>query len=261
MYQLTYNYLGRRGSHLASLLVLTLITHPILAQEKRPATTGTAGVLTASSGPATQVGSAPFTSASMVKPLEGGRDARGPNLQRSGVHLSADLQAQQQTSAPPAKRFISISDAVSIFLQQNLQLVAARYDIDTAEAEKLTARLRPNPEFSVGSSDLPLDLTGNLLAEQTFSYSISQTFELGGKRRKRIDAANANSDLARAQFEAVLWQLTNDLKKKFYTVLLDQSLLKLAKENQKTFDETIKHTTELFQSGEISGSGPETPRS
>jgi outer membrane protein, heavy metal efflux system len=36
-------------------------------------------------------------------------------------------------------------------------------------------------------------------------------------------------------------------------VLLAEALLKLATENQKTFAETIKHTTELYQVGEISG--------
>jgi cobalt-zinc-cadmium efflux system outer membrane protein len=169
--------------------------------------------------------------------------------------ISSEIVARlaQQTPAPPTKRPITISDAVSIFLQQNFLLVAARYDIDTAEAEKLTARLRPNPQVTVGFQDLPLDFSGSFLKQQQFSYGISQTFELGGKRRKRIDAANANSDVAQAQFQMVLWQLTNDLKKKFYTVLLDESLLKLAQENQKTFAETIKHTSELVQLGEISG--------
>ena len=57
------------------------------------------------------------------------------------------VPAQQtpQTPAPaPAKRSVTLADAVEIFLRQNLQLLAARYDVETAEAEKLTARLRPN---------------------------------------------------------------------------------------------------------------------
>jgi hypothetical protein len=54
-----------------------------------------------------------------------------------------------QASTPSPKRLLTISDAVTIFMQQNLQLVAARYDIDTADAEKLTARLRPNPQVTV----------------------------------------------------------------------------------------------------------------
>jgi cobalt-zinc-cadmium efflux system outer membrane protein len=142
---------------------------------------------------------------------------------------------------------------VAIFLRQNFQLIAARYDIDSAEAEKLTARLRPNPDISVGFSGLPLGLSGNLLAEQQYSYSIAQTFELGGKRAKRIGVANASTDVTRAQFEMAVWQLTNDLKKKFYAVILNQALFNLAKENEATFAETIKHTEELVKAGEISG--------
>ena len=167
--------------------------------------------------------------------------------------ILAMSQDQQQAPANLAKRSLTVADAVSIFLQQNLQLVAARYDIDLADAEKLTARLRPNPQLTVNTADLPLGFSGPLIKEQTYSYGISETFELGGKQSKRIAEANANSDLARAGFQIVLWQLTNDVKKKFYAVLLTESLLKLAEENQKTFAEIVKHTTEVFQLGEISG--------
>ncbi len=165
---------------------------------------------------------------------------------------ASTVRTQAPQTGPPGQT-ITLSDAVSIFLNKNFQLIAARYDIDTADAEKLTARLRPNPDVSVGFSGLPLNLSGNLLTEQQYSYSIAQTFELGGKRSKRIGVANANSDVARAQFEMAVWQLTNDLKKKFYTVILNQSLLNLAEENEKTFTETVKHTEELVQAGELAG--------
>jgi cobalt-zinc-cadmium efflux system outer membrane protein len=169
------------------------------------------------------------------------------------IDLAARLNAAPQTTVPAASRSITLANAVEIFMQQNLQLVAARYDIDTAEAEKLTARLRPNPQFSLGISDLPVNLSGPLIKEQTYDYTISQTFEMGGKRNKRIDVANKNADVARGQFETTVWQLTNDLKRKFYTVLLNRALLDLARENQKTFAETIKDTSELVKAGEIAG--------
>jgi cobalt-zinc-cadmium efflux system outer membrane protein len=174
--------------------------------------------------------------------------------EKSAIPLQRiDIATEPQNQAPTMTRPITLSDAVQIFLQHNLQLVAARYDIDTADAEKLTARLRPNPELDISFEDLPVNLRGPFITEQTYNYGISQTFELGGKRSKRIDAANANADLARGQFEMAVWQLTNDLKRKFYTVVLAQSLLNLARENQKTFDETIKFTSELVQVGEIAG--------
>jgi cobalt-zinc-cadmium efflux system outer membrane protein len=173
----------------------------------------------------------------------------------SGLTLLAiavsSIQAQDKPATP--KRSITLDDAVEIFLRQNLELVAGRYDIETAEAEKLTARLRPNPQLTVGLSDLPLNLSGPFIKEQTYSYGVSRTIELGGKRSKRIDVANANSDVAHGQFQMTVWQLTNDLKRKFYTVVLNQSLLNLARENEATFTEIVKHTTELVNAGEISG--------
>lgn len=163
------------------------------------------------------------------------------------------LHARQQQPPLLAKRSITLSEAMVIFLQQNLQLVAGRFDIALADAEKLTARLRPNPEFSADVGDIPLNFTGKFFNERETTVGLSQTLELGGKRSKRIDAANANAELARAEFQTTIWQLTNDLKKKFYTVVLAESLFKLANENQKTFAEIIKHSTELYQLGEISG--------
>jgi len=111
------------------------------------------------------------------------------------------VSAQTATSSQQ-KRIVTLSDAVSIFLQQNLDLIAARYDVDSVEAEKLSAAVRPNPEVAFGSEGLPLGFNGSFLSSQTFTYNISQDFELGKKRAKRITAANANSELARAQFQA-----------------------------------------------------------
>ena len=165
-----------------------------------------------------------------------------------------NLATETQTSAPAAsKRSVTLAEAIEIFMRQNLQLVAARYDIETADAEKLTARLRPNPQLSVGLSDLPVNLSGPIIKEQTYDYGVSRAIELGGKRSKRIETADANSEVARGQFQMVVWQLTNDLKRKFYTVVLNQSLLTLAQENETTFAEIVKHTTELMNAGEISG--------
>ena len=164
------------------------------------------------------------------------------SLVTSFAVVVSGIQAQEkpQTQAPAtSRRSVTLADAVEIFMRQNLELVAARYDIETADAEKLTARLRPNPQISVGLSDLPVNLSGPIIKEQTYDYGVSRTFELGGKRSKRIETADANSDLARGQFQMVVWQLTNDLKRKFYTVLLNQSLLNLARENETTFAEIV----------------------
>ena len=186
-------------------------------------------------------------------PLRAQEKARPQPLQGINADISRMLRAPQQPAPATGKKSLTLADAVTVFLQQNLQLVAGRYDIAMADAEKLTAKLRPNPEFDASFDDLPLNFSGKFFQEQEIAYGISQTFELGGKRGKRIDAANANAELARAEFETTVWQLTNDLKKKFYTTVLAESQLKLSRDNQSTFAEIIKRSTELQQLGEISG--------
>jgi len=179
--------------------------------------------------------------------------AQAPAVPAQSVTVGSQPQAVNQIPTPGIKRPINLTEAIDIFMQRNLQLIAARYDIDTAEAEKITAKLRPNPQVNIGFSGLPVSLRGPLITEQTYDYGISQMFELGGKRGKRIDVADRNIEVAHGQFEAAVWTLTNDLKRKFYTVLLNDSLLKLARENQTTFEEIVKDTSQLVQSGEISG--------
>src|SRR5690349_10313159 len=91
--------------------------------------------------------------------------------------IVSGVQAQEksQTQTPDtSKRPITLDDAVEIFMRQNLLLVAANYDIETADAEKLTAKLRPNPQISFGSSDLPVNLSGPFIKEQTYDYGISR---------------------------------------------------------------------------------------
>jgi cobalt-zinc-cadmium efflux system outer membrane protein len=182
------------------------------------------------------------------------QDKTNPVAAPSAASDPLVAKAQQPAAIGlPTKGPITLADAMSIFLQQNLGLISARYDIDLADAEKLTAKIRPDPSLGFSVSDVPLKFSGPFIKEGSYDYTISETFELGGKRAKRIDAANANSQLARAHFETVLWQMTNDLKRKFYTVLLNASLLELAKENQATLADTIKRSAELADLGEISG--------
>jgi cobalt-zinc-cadmium efflux system outer membrane protein len=182
-----------------------------------------------------------------------GAQTVAPPIAATDTKALAALRSHSPPSSGQATRLITIADAVSIFLQQNLNLVAARYDIDAAEAEKLSARVRPNPELSIGSSGLPINFSGPLVASQTFAYNVSQDFELGRKRSKRIELAKQDTEVAEAQFEVAVWQMTNDVKRKFYAVLLAKALLDLADENEKTFAETVQRTTDVFKSGEISG--------
>ena len=71
----------------------------------------------------------------------------------SRIHSCAVLLAQP---APP----ITIEDAISQAVSNNLDLAAERYNISVAEARQITAKLSPNPVMSVSGDHLDLLGTG-----------------------------------------------------------------------------------------------------
>src|SRR5262249_51396771 len=90
----------------------------------------------------------------------------------------------------------SFDQLVQTALSQNKSLQAAREQLRQAEARVKQARLRPNPSLEVSNS------TDALFAnegENGFAVSLSQPFELGGKREKRLQVADAEVALAKAE--------------------------------------------------------------
>ena len=126
-------------------------------------------------------------------------------------------RAASPPQATPAQTKTAITnDVVDLyFSRKESAACSAVTKASTAEAEKLAARVRPNPADDNGFVRAPNTFSGPLVASQTFAYNISQDIELGGKRSKRINLADADAEVAKAQFEVAVWQLTNDVIKFF----------------------------------------------
>ena len=63
----------------------------------------------------------------------------------------------------------------------------------------------------------PLD--GSIADERQITYSLSQRFELGGKRGLRIDAATARLDAARSDVRSLEKSIANEARKRFHEAL------------------------------------------
>src|SRR5205823_2797474 len=81
-------------------------------------------------------------------------------------------------------------------LAQNKSLQAAREQLRQAEARLTQAGLRPNPSLDVSSST---DVVFANEGETGFALTLSQPFETGGKRTRRIRVAEAEVELAKAE--------------------------------------------------------------
>jgi outer membrane protein, heavy metal efflux system len=155
--------------------------------------------------------------------------------------------AEQRTSASIR---LSLSDALGVFLQQNLDLLIAKYGIEYSKGQQITAKLFPNPTMSIGNlaSFTQGHTAGN--SGQIFTQ-VQQLFELAGKRGYRIESAGFGAQSAEAAFEDAVRQLGFTVKDSYYRVQLAQRRLALAEENRDRFSRILDINSIRFKKGYI----------
>ncbi|MBS1912864.1 MAG: TolC family protein [Bacteroidetes bacterium] len=104
-------------------------------------------------------------------------------------------------SATPAaaQERLSLTGAVKRALQSNLDLKRQRLDVPIAQAEIITAGLRPNPQISVNADLLSSRLPVFTPEQKQYGLSLAVPLELGGKRDARISSARSAVALTQAQ--------------------------------------------------------------
>jgi len=154
---------------------------------------------------------------------------------------------------PPSEVLrLTLDQAMALFLKQNLDLIMANYGIDTAKGRQITARLFPNPTLSVNTlssytQDCNMDKCGAV------APTLSQLFEVAGKRGFRIRAAELDTLSAEARFEDAVRQLGFTLKETYFRVqrrrghlVIDQDVLdSLVKLLPGSFDKIKRVGSEL----------------
>ena len=144
-----------------------------------------------------------------------------------------------QTSAVPAAPPITLERAVERFLRHNLAVEAARHRVDVARAERVAARLGPNPTLTVSAENVKVSgptPAGDLYEVTT---SLSHPIELGGKRQLRREVADLGVTLAEAQLADALRQRLAEVKRAFYETLLARTTVEYATETREGFGELV----------------------
>jgi cobalt-zinc-cadmium efflux system outer membrane protein len=156
---------------------------------------------------------------------------------------------EQATVASKTLR-LSMTDALGLFIRQNLDVLIAKYGIEYTKGQEVTARLFPNPLLSVGT--LSSYTQGRTLSNsgQLFTQ-VAQLFELAGKRGYRIESAGFGTQSAEAAFEDAVRLLGLTVKDSYYRVQLAQRRLVLAEENRERFSRILDINTIRFKKGYI----------
>ena len=149
--------------------------------------------------------------------------------------------------AQPGDRVLTIAQAVTEAIENNLSVLAERANIPVAEATLITARLKPNPVLSLGADHL--DVLGtrynniNNAGPNEVNARIDFLIERAHKREYRVETAQFNRQLA----EARLAEAIRNLRINVISACVD---LIQAKANLTLAEEILKNYQELFQINE-----------
>lgn len=126
---------------------------------------------------------------------------------------------------------LTLDEAMALFLKQNLDLIIASYGIDAAKGRQITARLYPNPTLSV--STLSAYTQGcNLDKCGAVAPTLTQLFEVAGRRGYRMEAAAQDTMSVEARFEDAVRQLGFTLKDSYFRVQRQREHLAVDQEIQ-----------------------------
>lgn len=161
----------------------------------------------------------------------------------------------QNASQGPAK--ITLDQAIQLALQRNHSLLANRTNVQQNLAQEVTASLRPNPTLFADWAYLPIVTPeggwGTYLHDLSeIDAGVSYTIERGGKRARRLQAAKDATTVTRSQVvdneRTLAFQVASD----FINAQLANSMVDLAEQNLKSFQNTVDVAQNQFRAGGIS---------
>jgi cobalt-zinc-cadmium efflux system outer membrane protein len=119
---------------------------------------------------------------------------------------------------------LTLQAALTLALDVNAELSAARYELKAVEASVLQAGALPNPSLELAVED-----TRRETRETTVQFS--QPIESGGKRNARLHAAQRGRDAASAELNTKQADVRAAVITAFFDVLAAQERLRLAQES------------------------------
>jgi cobalt-zinc-cadmium efflux system outer membrane protein len=145
-------------------------------------------------------------------------------------------------SEAPYAEGLTLGEAVHRALRFSPAVQAAQIEIDAKRAENLQAGLRPNPGLGGEVQNVGQD-------EQQAILELSQVIELGGKRIKRVRAAELDVGVAAWDYEAARLKVASNTAQVFVDVLASQSRIEVLTELLAVSQKLRKASAERVEAG------------
>ncbi|WP_245728002.1 TolC family protein [Nitrosovibrio tenuis] len=174
----------------------------------------------------------------------------------SGVILIAWAVISQAEMVAPIDGQLTLTEeqAIALFYQRNLSLIAASLNIDNARAQEIIAAAIPNPVFSFTVHELAPKAfapESRHLAVPALLPQIQQLIETAGKRRLRIESSELATEAVNFDVQDVARVLTNTVRRNFYNLLLAQKTIKVATDNLEHYRQILKVNEIRLKVGDV----------
>jgi outer membrane protein TolC len=146
---------------------------------------------------------------------------------------------------------LTMADAVSQALASNPQLATGEARVGVAEGLRRQAGLAPNPRLTLQSEN------SRFWGSPPFSYSpdadslalLSQTFETGGKRKRRVESATANIQRSRLEQDVLRQQIISRVSSAYWTAAGAVATRNLLQQELKNFDRVVEYNQNRVKEG------------
>lgn len=150
--------------------------------------------------------------------------------------LCSFVTAGAAAAQPGGIAVLTLPDAVRLALAHNPDSLSTDEDVRSASGALVQAHALPNPAvflYTLGRRISPFD------SPVPNQYGVTWTIPIGGKRAAGISAARAALDAATATRAGSRHQLAFDVESAYIAVLLDQSQLDFARQDQAALHQAV----------------------
>jgi cobalt-zinc-cadmium efflux system outer membrane protein len=169
---------------------------------------------------------------------------------RSRPALFLGLLAAFGVAGAQAPTPLTLQQVLDIARAQNPSLLAAEKHVAATHSSEITVGLRVNPSFTLSGADVTLP-ANNPSSPYTYVGNVSRLFELGQKRRWRLDIAGATTSVTQSQYKDQERQTVLQVKDAFTNMLAAKAALQVARDNLDSYRQTVKLSKARLDAGDI----------
>ena len=168
--------------------------------------------------------------------------------------LSGDPLVCSETIAagPVVEGNLTQPRAIALALASNPELVISACELNAADGRVLQAGLLPNPELGIEVENFAGSGSRSSFDQAETTLQVSQLFELGGKRAKRIVMAGLDRNLRTWDLEAKRLDVITETRKAFVGVLAAQRRHVLASDLASLANEVARVVAARVKAGRVS---------